>query len=57
MGYYYIYATIIAVIILNFNFASLLKNVKKGEETFLNTIIGSVCSLVIILSICQICEK
>jgi hypothetical protein len=57
MGYYYVYVAIIAVIILNYNFVCLLKKIKKEEDPILNTIIGCVCSVVILISIFQVCSK
>lgn len=53
--YLYVYASIVAVVILYVNTVFLLKNIKKDKDTLINTIIGSFCGIVILVSIFEIC--
>lgn len=51
MGALYFYGSIIAGIVLYVNTVSILKKVKKEESTFYNTIVGCICTIVILTSI------
>jgi hypothetical protein len=55
MGYLYVYAAFIAIVILNSNLTVMMKRIKNGKETIFNTMIGIVCSVVIFVAILQIC--
>lgn len=48
---------IVAAIILYINTVSIIKKVKRDEETFDNTIVGSFCLAVIIVCIFVVCSK
>jgi len=48
---FYAPIVIVAAVILYVNTVSILKKVKKEEKTIINTIIGSICSAIIIWSI------
>ncbi|MCC5910183.1 MAG: hypothetical protein JJT76_07080 [Clostridiaceae bacterium] len=51
----YFYASIIAVVILYVNTISVLKKVQKEEDTQNNAIIGSICLVVILVAVFEIC--
>jgi bacteriorhodopsin len=57
MGGPYTFAAIIAVVILYVNTVSILKKVRKEQETIINTIIGCVCLIVILISIFFVCGR
>lgn len=57
MIFLYFYAPIIAVVILYINTVSLLKKIKKEQNTSINTIIGCICLIVIIVSVLVLCIK
>lgn len=53
----YFYASIIAAVILYANTVSVLKKVHQEQETVINTVVGSICLVVIIISIFVICGR
>lgn len=57
MGAGYFYASIVAVAILYANTVSILKKVQKEQDTSINTIVGCICSIVILYSIFGLCAR
>jgi len=57
MGNVYFDASIVAVVVLYVNTVSILKKVKREEDTAVNTIVGSFCLIVILISIYGICGR
>lgn len=53
----YGYTPLIAVIILYINTVDVIKKASKDKNTAINTVIGCICSFIILLSIFEICGK
>lgn len=48
---------IVAVIVLNANIINTIKRIKENHDTLANLFIGSMCTIVIINCILEICGK
>lgn len=53
----YFYDSIIAVVILYVNTVYILKKVNEKQNTTANTVLGSICCIVILASIWAICGR
>lgn len=57
MKFYYAYLAFIAAIILYINTITIIKKVKKDENTSAHTFSGCICIILILVSIFEICGK
>ncbi|WP_157668746.1 hypothetical protein [Lachnoclostridium phytofermentans] len=53
----YAYLGILAAIVLYINTVTIIKKVKKDEDTAVNTIFGCMCMCFILIAIFSICGK
>ncbi|BCN32330.1 hypothetical protein bsdtb5_36250 [Anaeromicropila herbilytica] len=53
----YFYISILAIIVLNCNFAIMKFQEKKNYNIFIFSIISMICEMIIFMSIIQICSK